>query len=75
MLLSDYERWRDYVLEGICLDHDRSRRSIMPGAHCACTGRRRRESWRGIFALPEDVLKWQGILDRIEPEWLTAVLD
>lgn len=75
LLLSDYDRWSGFVLEGICLDHDPRRRDITPGAHCICTGRRRRASWDGIFELPKDALHWQGVVDRIEPTWLDHIVD
>jgi hypothetical protein len=75
LLLSDYDGWSNFVLEGICLDHDASARDITPGARCGCTARRRHESWRGIFKLAADPLEWQGVLDRIEPAWEAKLID
>lgn len=72
LLLSMYEPWWQSVLEGWCADHDEHW-----GLHdrwpCACTGRRRRESWNRIFDLSGVPTEWQGVLDRIEPQWVVRM--
>jgi len=72
LLLSMYEPWWRSVLEGWCTDHDEHW-----GLHdrwpCACDGKHRRETWKTIFDMTGSPTEWQGVLDRIEPQWVVKI--
>ena len=75
LLLSSYKPWSEDVLDGWCLDHCDEPYGVRLGPPCACTGRRRRESWTGIFDVGGTPADWQGVLDRIEPNWVTKFFE
>jgi hypothetical protein len=80
VLFAMHEPWMTHVLAGYCIEDEIPRlpvrfdRSGMRFcAACEHTGRARRASWESIFSLSGDPTKWQGIVDRIEPQWLRAI--
>jgi len=71
VLFAMHEPWMSNVLEGWCLDEPVP--PLKMRFSCPHAGKERRESWAGIFDLGNDPMCWQGVTDRIEPEWLRAV--
>ena len=69
ILLSMYDPWSKSVLDGWCVDHD-----VPWGLHlgnpCRCPDERRNASWKSIFNVSGPPTDWQGVMDRIDPQWL-----
>lgn len=70
LLLSMYEPWVKYVLEGYCIG---DQQAFRPRFACEHSGRVRRASWNSIFDLSSAPKDWQAVFDRIEPTWLVAL--
>lgn len=71
LLISMYEPWCTQILEGHCIGDVVPRLNFR--GKCSHPGKQRRQTWESIFNLSSDPNHWQGITDRIEPDWLVRV--